>query len=444
MNYRETVEYMEEMQRRRGSVMGLDAMRELCAALGNPQDRLRFVHIAGTNGKGSVLAFVSTVLQCAGYRVGRYLSPAIREYRERFQVNGRMISQAALCRIIGQVKEAADGMVSRGLDAPTAFEMETAAAFLFFLEKKCDPVVLETGLGGAEDATNIVQNTLAAVFTSISMDHMQILGDSLDKIASVKSGIIKNGCYVISSAQQPEVERILRRAAGAHQAPFVTADAAKARKIKYGVDGQRFSYGVHKDIRISLAGRYQIENAVTALETLEALGGLGYPAGGEALRQGMAQARWPGRFEVLGRNPLLIADGAHNEDAAKRLAESVRFYFAGRRILYIMGMLRDKEYERVIACTCDLAEHIITVTPPVKERALSAYELAQAVRRCHAGVTVADSVQEALELAYLLAGQDRNCVIVAFGSLSYLGELMDAAEHRDAIRRDTHGRSEQN
>lgn len=443
MNYREAMEYVEELQQY-GSVMGLATMQELCTRLNNPQEQLKFVHIAGTNGKGSVLAYVSTVLQTAGYKVGRFISPAVKDFREQFQVDGRMITQSGLCKYLEPVRQAAEEMAAEGLPHPTLFEVETAVAFLYFLDKQCDIVVLETGLGGALDATNVITNTLAAVFTSISMDHMNILGDSLERIASVKAGIIKSKCYVISAKQQAEAMKALRQAALLRKAKFYTADVARAKNIKYGAAKQSFTYDKYKNVEIMMLGQFQIENAVVALETLSALGKQGFPVAEEKLRQGFAQTVWHGRFDVIGRKPLFIADGAHNEDASAKLAETIRFYFTNRRIIYIMGMLKDKEYDKVIRNTYELAEHIITVTPPIKERAMHAYELAQAVREYHDKVTVADSVQEAVEMAYLLAGQDKDCVIIAFGSLSYLGEVMDVVEHRDTIRRDSHGRSEEN
>ena len=443
MNYREAMEYIEEL-RQYGTVMGLTAMRELCARLGNPQDQLKFVHIAGTNGKGSVLAYVSTVLHTAGYRVGRYISPTVKDYRERFQVGGKMITQAALCNNLEQVKAAAEAMAEEGLPHPTAFEVETAVAFLYFLDKQCDIVVLETGLGGAQDATNVVSTTLVAAFTSISTDHMDVLGDTPEQIAIVKSGIIKNGCYAISAKQSPEVMKVLRQAALLRKAKFLTADVTRAKNIRYGAAKQQFTYDKYKNLEITMLGQFQIENAVVAVEVLSALGRLGYPVQEDKLRQGFSETAWRGRFDVIGKKPLFIADGAHNEDASKKLAESIKFYFTDRRIIFIMGMLRDKEYDKVIRNTYELAEHIITVTPPVRDRALHAYDLAQAVREYHSSVTVADSVQEAVEIAYLLAGQDKETVVIAFGSLSYLGELMNVVEHRDTIRRDSHGRSEEN
>ena len=443
MNYREAMEYIEQLKPL-GSVIGLESIRSLCRRLGNPQNRLKFVHIAGTNGKGSVLSYISTVLQAAGYKVGRYISPAVLDYRERFQVDGRMITQSGLCKYLEAVRKAAQEMVEAGETHPTLFEVETAAAFLYFLDKGCDIVVLETGLGGSLDATNVIDTTVAAVFTSISMDHMEILGESLEQIALAKAGIIKNKCYVISAKQQPEVMKVLRQAAAFRRAKFFTADAAKAKHVKSGVTKQHFSYDKYKNLEISMLGQFQIENAVVAVETITMLGRCGFPVPEEKLREGMMQAKWPGRFQVIGKKPFFIADGAHNEDAARKLVESIRFYYPDRKIIFIMGMLRDKEYDKVIRITFALAKHIITVTPPIRERALSAYELAQAAGEYHDSVTVADSVQEAVEIAYLLAGEDKDTVIIAFGSLSYLGELMNIVEHRDTIRRDSHGRSEQN
>ncbi len=443
MNYREAMEYMDGLQQY-GSVMGLSTMRELCARLDDPQDRLKFVHIAGTNGKGSVLAYVSNVLQTAGYRVGSYLSPTLKEYRERFQVGGKMITQSGLCKYLEPVREAAEAMAAEGLPHPTPFEVETAVAFLYFADKQCDIVVLEGGLGGALDATNVIHNTLAAVFTSISMDHMDILGNSLEQIAAAKAGIIKNKCYVISARQTPEVMKVLRQAALLRKAKFYTADVTRTKNVRYGVAKQHFSYDRYKNMEITMTGQFQIENAVVALEVLAALGREGYSVPEDKLRLGLSQTKWRGRFDVIGTKPLFIADGAHNADASEKFARSVSFYFTNKRIIYIMGMLKDKEYDQVIRNTYELAEHVITVTPPLKERALHAYDLAQAVGQYHNSVTVADSVQEAVEMAYLLAGKDKDCVIIAFGSLSYLGELMDVVEHRDTIRRDSHGRSEEN
>lgn len=436
MNIKEALQYMNSIKAY-GIVPGLESVTELCRRMGSPQDSLKFVHIAGTNGKGSTLACVSTILQSAGYRVGRYLSPTIFEYRERIQVNGRPISKAALCEGVELVREICDGMVADGFHHPTPFEAETALAFWYFVKKKCDIVVLEAGMGGLLDATNLIQNTLAAVLTSVSRDHMKFLGNTLKEIAVQKAGIIKRGCDVVSIHQAPEVMAVIEQTAAEKGCPLFVADGARASHIRYGVERQRFDYDGMKNLEIMLAGRFQIDNAVLAVETVKALGRKGFPVAEEGIRKGLAGTRWPGRFTVIGKKPLFIADGAHNEDAAKKLADSIEFYFTNKRIIYIIGILKDKEYEKIIHLTHGFADQIITVTPPDNPRAMHAYELAQEIVKVHPGVTVADSLEEAVEMSYLLAEKDD--VIIAFGSLSYLGRLMELVAKRSQER---HGYSD--
>ncbi|MBD5458975.1 MAG: bifunctional folylpolyglutamate synthase/dihydrofolate synthase [Lachnospiraceae bacterium] len=440
MNYKEAIEYVEGLQRY-GCVPGLSSIRQLCMRLNDPQDKLKFVHIAGTNGKGSVLAYVSAILQEAGYKVGRYLSPALMDYRERFQINGKMIPKAQFGGYLEQVKEAVSQMEAEGLPHPTQFEVDTALSFLYFLDKKCDIVILETGLGGLMDATNLIKTTVCAVIASVSMDHMTVLGSSLEEIALQKAGIIKEHCTVISCGQKDEAMQIIRQEAARHGCELRIADVNCAKGVKYGLTKQRFTYGSYKNLEITLAGQYQIANAVLAVETAGALTASGFSISEKALREGLFRAKWPGRFQIIGRNPLFVVDGAHNEDAALKLAESIKFYFSGKKLIYIIGILADKEYDKIIKITAPYAEQIITVTPPHNSRALSGYELAQAVREYHPSVTVADSLQESVEIACLLAEEEKDAVVVAFGSLSYLGELTNIIEHRDAIRRDSHGRS---
>lgn len=441
MNYKDALTYIEEMGKY-GSVPGLDSIKELCFRLGNPQDELSFVHIAGTNGKGSALAYISTVLQEAGYRVGRYISPTISDYRERIQVGGKMISKEGLCRHLETVKRAAGEMAAEGKPHPTVFEMETALAFLYFREKKCDIVVLETGLGGSLDATNLVTTTAVSVIASISRDHMAFLGDTLSEIAENKAGIIKEGVPVVSMEQEPEAMQVIRRTAEEKGSRLVVTSKEEAKNIHYGVEKQKFDYKQYKKIEITLAGQYQIDNCILAIETLLVLSERGFPIKESALREGLKKTVWKGRFSVIAKKPFFIVDGAHNEDAAKKLASSVRFYFTNKKIIYIMGILKDKEYEKIIAQTCQMAEQIITVATPGNARAMTAYELAKAVKEYHPNVTAADSLEEAVEMSYLLADQDS--VIIAFGSLSFLGQIMTIVENRHTIRRDSHGRSEEN
>lgn len=440
MNDKEAMEYIESLNQY-GSVLGLENMKELCFYLGNPQDDLKFIHIAGTNGKGSVLAFVSTILKTAGYKTGRYISPTIFHYREKIQINGKPITKKDLCECLEQIKEAVEQMQKEGKAHPTLFEIETAMAFLYFKKMECEIVVLETGLGGRLDATNIIETTLVSVFTSISMDHMQYLGECLEQIAEEKAGIMKHG-PVISTRQKPEVTRVLKKKAAENNCLFLEVDVSSAKSVRSGIEKQRFSYNIYKDMEISLIGQYQIENAVLALEVIRCLGQNGYPVKEHAVRKGLKDTVWQGRFSVIAKQPYVIVDGAHNEDGAKKLAKAMQFHFTNRRIIYIMGVLRDKEYDKIIKETYELAEQIITVSIPGNARAMQGYELANEVRKYHSNVTAADSVEEAVELSYLLA--DKKSVIVAFGSLSYLGNFINIVENRDKIRSDLHGKSRKN
>lgn len=427
MNYKEAMEYIESLQVL-GSVPGLDSIISLCEKLGNPQEELRFIHIAGTNGKGSVSAYLASVLRSAGYKVGSYNSPTVRDYRERICVSDRMISQSALCRLLERVKEACDALVEEGNTHPTPFEVETALGFLYFKEKKCDYVILECGMGGKLDATNLIKSTVVAVFTPIGMDHMVFLGETPEEIAMQKAGIIKHGCRVVSAQQREEVARVIEQVSGKQQITPIFVQNEDASKIRYGLEKQSFVYQDRQTIKIALAGQYQIENALLALKVVDVLREEGLKISDHAVEKGFVNAKWSGRFEVLSRKPYFIVDGAHNEDGARKLAQSIRFYFTNKKIIYIMGILKDKEYDKIISLTAPFATHIITVKTPDNPRAMDAYELAQAVSGHHKSVTAAGSPEEAVEMSYLLA--DKDSVIVAFGSLSYLGHVMDIMEKR--------------
>ncbi len=424
MKFDEVMDYLEEKVNVLGSVMGLETLRELLNRMGNPQKEPVFLHVAGTNGKGSVCTFLTEALIANGYRVGRYLSPVIEEYCEKIQINHKYITKAFVGRKMEELFRIAEEMTRDGFSHPTTFELETALAFAYFKEKKCDFVVLECGMGGAEDATNVIEAPVLTVFTSISMDHMAILGTTVEEIAGVKAGIIKEGSHTVSAPQLPLVTEVLRQRCDACNVRF---DAVKREEIKVHkatLTGQRFSFGIHKNVNIPLLGTFQPENAALALLALDVLKEKGIRLSEEKVLQGFAQAVWTGRFEVLGKKPLIVMDGAHNEAAVEKLKETIEFYFTNKRIVYIMGVLKDKDYTKMIKESCSLAEYIVTVTPPIRERALPAFALAEAIRPFHANVTAADSVEEALEMAMLLAGNDG--VVIAFGSLSYLGAMKAA------------------
>lgn len=431
MTEKEIQNFIEELNEY-GSVFGTDTMKELLKRMGNPEEKCKVIHVAGTNGKGSVVAYVSTVLTTAGYKTGRYTSPAIFEPREIIRVDGKNITEKAWKEGWECIEKHVREMQADGLKSPTLFEAETALAFWYFAFKECDFAVLETGLGGREDATNVVTHPLVCVLTSISMDHMAILGNTLEKIAREKAGIIKKGATVVSGVQEKEAMEVIGKAC--KEFGCYLRVAQMPRCIRYGLEKQTFSYEnntvnpevSYKKIQISLAGICQPENAAVALEVLEALKEKGIALPLPAIEKGMKETRHPGRFSILQKKPLFLMDGAHNEAAAIRLRESLELYFSGEKLIFILGVLKDKEYEKIIAHTADFASHIITVTPPENPRALPAYELAKEAEKVHPLVTTADSIEEAVEIASLLGGGE--CAMIAFGSLSYLGRLKKVVE----------------
>ncbi|MCI8431417.1 MAG: bifunctional folylpolyglutamate synthase/dihydrofolate synthase [Lachnospiraceae bacterium] len=431
MTYEEARKYLEDCNQYAGELT-LEPLREMLRRLGDPQDGLSFVHIAGTNGKGSVLAYVSTVLKEAGYRVGRYISPTIFSYRERIQVNEQYISREDLVRLTERIKRTGDQMLAEGLPHPTMFEAETALAFLYFAEQKCDLVVLECGMGGRTDATNVIRSTVAAVLASISMDHMGFLGATVQEIAGNKAGIIKPGCKVVALKQKPEAERMILKQAGACGCPVVTADPECVVNRKRGLFLQTFDYKEREKMEITLSGEHQFENAALALEVIDVLKEKGYTVSEEAVRAGFRRTVWTGRFSVVAQEPYFIVDGAHNRDAAEKLAGSIENYLQGKRLIYIMGVLADKEYDAVIEKTAGYASEIITVMTPDNVRALPAEELAKAVTAYNPHVQAAESIEAAVNRAYELAGKDD--VILAFGSLSWMGELVRTVQNHGADR----------
>ena len=441
MNYQETLEYIETLGQY-GSIMGLDSITCLLEKLGNPQKNLVFVHIAGTNGKGSTLSFISNILIESKQLVGNYISPTLLDYRERIQTNKKSISKTELAKYMTEVKAAAELVSLERMTHPTAFEMETALAFLYFYQKKCDIVVLETGMGGLDDATNVIPSPLVAVITSVSMDHMAVLGNTIQKIAMKKAGIIKPGASVVCLAENSEVVEVVRRVCKQKECQLTLVDKNEILCKSATIKGQVFQYKSYKKLKISLLGEHQLTNAILALETVKMLQEKGLPISDKAIYSGLEKTIWLGRFSMIRKDPLFIVDGAHNEDAASKLANTISFYFTNRKIIYIMGVLKDKEYEKIVGKTVHLANYIITVTPPNNPRGLHAYELAKIVKEYNTAVTVADSLSEAVEMSYLLA--DENTVIIAFGSLSYLGEMIKIVKSGDVDRRDLHGKSGKN
>lgn len=420
MNYEEARVYLDEVSKY-GSVLGLDNMRELLGRLGDPQDDLKFIHISGTNGKGSALSYMSTILSGAGFRTGRYISPTLYAYRERIQVDGVMIDRESLAALVTVVKEAVDAMEAENKGNPTVFEVETALSFLYFKEQKCDIVVLETGLGGTLDATNVVKTTVMEMISSIGMDHMEFLGGTLQEIAENKAGIIKPHTWVVSAEQDPKAAEVIKRVCREKDCKLSVVDPDAFQDVHYGYEKQTFTYKNWKDVEITLAGTYQVTNAALALEAVEALRKLGYSLTEDQVRKGMKAAFWRGRFSVIHKNPVVVIDGAHNPAAAKVLKDSLETYFQGKNLHFIMGVFADKDYQSVIEMTAPLAKHIITIETPGNPRALSAVKLKEAVEKVNPSVEAAGSIREAVEKS--MKNTQKDDVIAAFGSLSFLGEL---------------------
>ena len=429
VTYKEARVYLDEVSKY-GSVLGLDTVRELLHELGDPQKDLRFIHVAGTNGKGSVLAFISTILSEAGIRTGRYISPTVVSYLERIQIDGKWISEEEFAELVQEIQKAIVRMEAKGHHSPTVFEIETAIAFLYFRKKQCGIVVLETGLGGKEDATNVVEHTLVSVFTPISRDHMSFLGDTPEAIAEHKAGIIKPGCIVVSAPQEPEVRSVLERRAAEQGCEIRFAKQEDAVVTQEDYRGQTFSYGGMKDLKIRLAGTCQIINGMTAWEAVRAAeDAAGMQIREEEIRRGFEKTRWPGRFTCLREAPVFLVDGAHNADGARWLKASVERYFLGRRLFLIMGVFRDKEYERMAQIMAPLAERIYTVNLPDEKRSLSAEKLKKTAGvYCKGTVLAMDGIDQAVEEAMRDAGE--RDVILAFGSLSYLGRVMEVVQKR--------------
>lgn len=404
-----------------GSVLGLDSIRELLKRLKNPQNDLKFVHVAGTNGKGSTVAFVSTILKNAGYKTGRFTSPSVFSYREKIQINESYITKEALTVLTFQIQEVIEEMIQDGYSHPTIFEVETALAFLYFKQETCDIVVLETGLGGLLDATNIVNNTLIAVLSAISKDHMEYLGETIEEITLIKAGILKKDSIVVSTNQETKAMNVIENKCKEGNNPLIIADIDYAFNIRYENLKVFFDYKEYRDIEIGLIGSYQIQNAVLAIEVAKALNEIGFVIKKEDIQIGLQLTKWPGRFSIINETPLIIIDGAHNEAAAKCLKKTIEKHFKDRKLVFVIGVFADKEYEKIVQITASLACKIITVTTPDNPRALDGRMLARVVGKYHENVQYIPTLEEAAREC--MNPKEPIDAVIAFGSLSYLGEF---------------------
>ena len=422
MTYKEARVYLDEMSKY-GSVLGFDTIRGLLRELGNPQESLKFIHIAGTNGKGSVLAYTSTILSEAGYRIGRYVSPTVISYLERIQMNGRWISEEEFAELTEKVKEAIARLKAAGENLPTVFETETAIAFLYFRKMNCDFVVLETGLGGELDATNIVKNTVCAVFATISRDHLGVIGNTLEEIAQTKAGIIKNGCAVVSAQQKETVSEILKKRAEASDCSYREADLSRFLVEKEDYHGIRFSYKEYKNLRGSLAGECQIANLATALEVIRTLNALGISVPETAVRKGLEETRWPGRFTFLMEHPVFLVDGAHNEDGVEKFVETAVHFQKDYPLTLLFSAVDDKDYTDMIRTILGkISFHHVIVTQVGGYRKVPAEKLAEIFREKGCPTAEAcEDVEEAFKKALAAKGEDG--MLFCVGSLYLVGEI---------------------
>lgn len=411
-----------------GSRPGLESISQLLKRLDNPQDKLRIIHIAGTNGKGSTAAFTASILACAGYKVGRFISPAVYDKRELIQLDhncgdrviNSYITEEEIAQTLEPIKSTCEEMVRDGFSHPTVFEIETAMAFLYFFRQQVDFAIIETGMGGKLDATNVVAKPVCCLISSISMDHMQYLGDTLEEISRHKAGIIKKGVPVFTANTDSIITGVLKEACTSMDTCLTIVSAENAIIHKRSIEGTSFEYKGHS-YTIRLLGEHQISNALLALEAAVNLKKQGYEISQQAIETGLQQARWRGRFEILAKKPYFIIDGAHNEDAARKLASAIMTYLNGKRLIFIMGIFADKEYKKVLEIMAPFADMIITITPP-GNRALPSDVLAKEAANYFAGPIVdAGKVSAAVELAYKNA--DSLDAIIAFGSLSFHQEL---------------------
>lgn len=421
MTTQQTIEALHALPRMGQGAPGLARMQNLCDHLGNPEKELQCIHIAGTNGKGSLAAMTSSILTAAGYKTGLTISPYVVDFRERFQIDGEMIPPRTLANLTEKVLDAIDAIEAEGGEKPVEFEAVTALAFLWFAREKCDLVVLETGLGGRCDATNVVPHKLVAAITKIGYDHMEVLGDTLDKIAAEKAGIIKEGTVVVNYPDQPAeaMGPILTAAAEAHTS-IITPDKDDLTLLRGKRLENRIDYGGYR-AALGLPGTHQANHAAMAVEIALALWReFGYDISDDAILQGLADARMPARIEVLRRHPLLLLDGCHNPDGAKMLAATLTRADFEENLVGVLGVLADKDYKDMLSDLAPCFAKIYTVTPNCP-RALSAEEL-QREARFHTDAEAADSVADAIRKAVDYADENNLAGVVVCGSLYLAAE----------------------
>jgi dihydrofolate synthase/folylpolyglutamate synthase len=416
MNYSEALEYIHSVNWT-FCKPGLERITALCEALGNPQNDLKFIHVAGTNGKGSFCSMTESVLRAAGYKTGLYTSPYIKVFNERMQVCGEMISNEELSELTEYIKPICDAMT----DKPTEFELITAIAFEYFKRHECDVVVLEAGMGGRLDSTNIIRAPLLSVITGIALDHTAFLGDTVEKIAAEKAGIIKDKCAVLWGGEDISAGGVIEKTAKERESEFFFVDYAKLQNVNADLDGTTLDFGEHKDIKINLLGLYQPKNTAVVLSAIDILRKQGMDIPEDAVKRGLLRARWQARFEILSRDPLVIFDGAHNPQGIDSAVNSIKHYFKDKKVYVMTGVLKDKDYDVISTRLSEIASRAFVMTPE-NPRALPAEEYAKILKA--KGVEAKDygTVKEAFEEAKKTAKKD-GVPLVCLGSLYVYSSL---------------------
>lgn len=428
MDFLEAHNYLEKVRSQKGIVLGLDTMRHLMAKLNNPQDKVKFIQVAGTNGKGSTVAYLTSILSEAGIKVGRYTSPAVFSSTEQYFACGSCISESEYAKGMTAVAEAAaclDG------ETPTAFEQETALAFWYFAQKGCELAILEAGLGGDMDATNIVTTTVCSIITSISMDHCRILGNKISEIAAHKAGIIKPGAPVICIEQKEDAMEPIRAAAKAADTPLYEVHRDEVRQIFSDKRESIVFFREFENLHLKMLGSCQPENAALAVQAASVLS-RSYPIEKKHIYDGIEKTRWGGRFELHSGSPDIILDGAHNPDGIRRLRESVNQMFGAVPICYVCGVLADKDYEKEIEILFGRASNVFTVTPP-SPRAMKSTDLKAAIKKRFSQLKVTsfdseDGIEKAMEAAV-----SQNNPVVVCGTLTILARVKEWMKRNDRM-----------
>ena len=420
MDFLEAQNYLEKVRSQKGIVLGLDTMRHLMAKLNNPQDKVKFIQVAGTNGKGSTAAYLTSILSEAGIKVGRYTSPAVFSSTEQYFACGSCISESEYAKGVTAVAEAAASLDG---ETPTAFEQETALAFWYFAQKGCELAILEAGLGGDMDATNIVTTTVCSIITSISMDHCRILGNKISEIAAHKAGIIKPGAPVICIEQKEDAMEPIRAAAKAADTPLYEVHRDEVRQIFSDKRESIVFFREFENLHLKMLGSCQSENAALAVQAASVLS-RSYPIEKKHIYDGIEKTRWGGRFELHSGSPDIILDGAHNPDGIRRLRESVNQMFGAVPICYVCGVLADKDYEKEIEILFGRASNVFTVTPP-SPRAMKSTDLKAAIKKRFSQLKVIsfdseDGIEKAMEAAV-----SQNNPVVVCGTLTILARVKE-------------------